>query len=67
MAGVDALLNLTVAQGADALVLSAGEVPALMKAGERVDLLGQSNPYFHTGAAAAAADTRMSMLNQSEV
>jgi len=35
MPGVDALLNLMLAQGAEALVLNAGEVPALIKAGER--------------------------------
>lgn len=34
MAGVDALLSLTVAQGAEGLVLAVGEVPALLKGGE---------------------------------
>lgn len=38
MAGVDALLNLTLAQGAEALDLAAGAVPALIKAGERREL-----------------------------
>jgi twitching motility protein PilT len=35
MPGVDALLSLTVAQAADGLTLAAGEVPTLLKAGER--------------------------------
>jgi twitching motility protein PilT len=35
MAGVDALLSLAVAQGAEGLALAVGEVPALLKAGER--------------------------------
>lgn len=38
MAGVDALLNIVVAQGAEALSLVPGETPALIKAGERRDL-----------------------------
>ena len=38
MAGVDALLNLVVAQGAEALTLAAGRIPALVKSGERRDL-----------------------------
>lgn len=38
MAGVDALLNILVAQGAEALSLVPGETPALVKGGERRDL-----------------------------
>ncbi len=38
MAGVDALLNLVVAQGADALFLVAGEIPSLRKGAEARDL-----------------------------
>ena len=38
MAGVDALLNILVAQGADVLSLVSGEAPTLTKGGERRDL-----------------------------
>lgn len=38
MAGVDALLNLLVAQGAEVLTLARGAAPALIKGGERRDL-----------------------------
>jgi twitching motility protein PilT len=35
MAGVDALLSLSMAQGADGLALAVGEIPVLLKGGER--------------------------------
>jgi twitching motility protein PilT len=38
MAGVDALLSLAVGQAAEGLVLTAGEVPVLLKGGERREL-----------------------------
>ncbi len=38
MAGVDALLNLLVAQGAETLSLVSGEIPVLVKGGDRRDL-----------------------------